>query len=515
MTPLRRRAFVLPVVLVLVGLLALAMAGFIFFMRAEMSGTLAYADSQQARLAAESALEEVTALLRVAPHDATQWLDNPQMFRHALVWAETYDREGDPVRESSSRLAVLEQDIRVPAWRFSVVARSVSGLPDTMRYGITPESGKLNLNAATEEQVRQLFTPILLDLGLENADAMVNAFLDWRDDDDEPRDGGAENEFYNSLQPPYNTKNGRLDTVEELLLIRGFSPAVLYGEDVNRNGILDANEDDGDVTFPYYDNGDGVLNQGIAPYVTVYAREPDVMLEGNRPRINLNADAAQIAALTSQYFPDGQISGATLGFINSLKGQQGFSFSQLKSVAELYQGADLDQPPGEASGAGQPGALAGSPVTLEELPYLLDGFSIRPVEQAQSPLIGLINVNSAAAPVLQAIPGMTPDVAASIVATRSQLDAVSLRTPAWLLTAGVCDLATFHQIAPYLTTKAYQVHIEALGYADHVKLMRRYEWIVEMIGPLAQVRYYRDLTSLGLAWPIDNDDMVLGGGAGN
>ena len=80
-----RRGIILPVVLVIIGLLTLTMAGFIFFVRAETSGTIAYADAQQARLAAESGLEELVALLRLEPHNVVAWYDTPSRFRHALV----------------------------------------------------------------------------------------------------------------------------------------------------------------------------------------------------------------------------------------------------------------------------------------------------------------------------------------------------------------------------------------------------------------------------------------------
>jgi hypothetical protein len=104
---------------------------------------------------------------------------------------------------------------------------------------------------------------------------------------------------------------------------------------------------------------------------------------------------------------------------------------------------------------------------------------------------------------------MPAQAAELIVNTRGTLDAATLTTTAWPLTTGTVDSATFKQIAPYITTKAYQFHVEVIGYADHAKLMRRYEWVIEMIGPLAQVKYHRDLTRLGMAWPIDDENALV------
>ena len=109
-----------------------------------------------------------------------------------------------------------------------------------------------------------------------------------------------------------------------------------------------------------------------------------------------------------------------------------------------------------------------------------------------------------------AIPGMTEEAAAAIVVGRRQVDAELLRTPAWLVITETLDVATFKQIAPYLTTKSYQFHVEVVGYADHLKMAKRLEWVIEMVGPLAQIKYHRDLTRLGVAWPLDDETVIVG-----
>jgi hypothetical protein len=63
--------------------------------------------------------------------------------------------------------------------------------------------------------------------------------LDWIDEDDDQREFGAEEDFYSGMSPPYAPKNGPLDTVEELLLVRGVTPWLLFGGDVNRNFTLE------------------------------------------------------------------------------------------------------------------------------------------------------------------------------------------------------------------------------------------------------------------------------------
>lgn len=522
-----RHAVILPVVLILIGLLALTMAGFVFFVKSEGEGIRSYTDAQQAQLAAESGFEEVVTLLRHDRHNAAAWYDNPAKFRHALVWGDGFDRQSDPVRELGSRRDYLDRTRRPPeAWRFSVVAARYDGPENTMRFGLTPESAKVDLNHASEEQLTKLLTPLLADLQIEYAGELIACLLDWRDGDDETREGGAENSYYNELYPAYNTKNGPFDSVEELLLVKGFTAAVLYGEDANRNGILDPNEDDGAESFPYYDNGDGVLNHGIAPFLTVWAREMDVSLD-NKQRISLYLDAASITAMLNEY--DGPkegedeaaaagriaLSPQTLTFLGTVAGNQQL-LQRMHSLADLLSdpegfaaGAQDPNDPNSPGGAGGLDVLANSPVTPEELAYLMDRFTIRQPQQAREPIHGLININAAPLRVLLTIPGMTEEAAAALVAGRKEADAELLTSPVWPLITETLDAATFKAIAPYITTKSYQFHVEIVGYADHLKIARRLEWIIEMVGPLAQVKYYRDLTRLGVGWPLDIENVIV------
>ena len=115
---------------------------------------------------------------------------------------------------------------------------------------------------------------------------LADAILDFIDDDDEPRTNGCESEYYKSLTPSYPAKNGPLETLDELLLVRGVTPDLLYGEDANRNGLLDPNENDGSVSWPP-DNADSTLQLGWSSYLTVFGREKNVQFDGT-PRININ-----------------------------------------------------------------------------------------------------------------------------------------------------------------------------------------------------------------------------------
>jgi general secretion pathway protein K len=107
-------------------------------------------------------------------------------------------------------------------------------------YTITDEDGKLNINTATREQLKYLF----LESGvyLENVDEIVDSIIDWRDKNDLHMLNGAEEDYYRDLDEPYSCKDGPFDSIEELLLVKGMTPEILYGspdEDEEEEDVYD------------------------------------------------------------------------------------------------------------------------------------------------------------------------------------------------------------------------------------------------------------------------------------
>ena len=108
------------------------------------------------------------------------------------------------------------------------------------RVRLVDESGKIDLNLAPEVILRNLINS--LNLPGEDKDLLVNtivdSILDWKDPDDFHRLQGAESDYYQSLPHPYKAKNGNFDTVEELILVKGITPEILYGND-QKPGLVD------------------------------------------------------------------------------------------------------------------------------------------------------------------------------------------------------------------------------------------------------------------------------------
>lgn len=94
---------------------------------------------------------------------------------------------------------------------------------------VNDEGGKINLNQVDEPTLRQTFANLGFDIKF--TEALSDAILDWRDSDPLVRLHGAESDDYLALPIPYPAKDGPFDTLDELFLVRGVTPALFYGRD--------------------------------------------------------------------------------------------------------------------------------------------------------------------------------------------------------------------------------------------------------------------------------------------
>ena len=536
-----KRGLVLLVVLVMVVLLSLLAASYTFMVQANLRAVITDQQQFQARVAAQSGIERAVVLLRASKNDPSKWYDNPQVFHGALLYSDAKEGVSNELPQRDTF------DPNAPAaWRFNVVAPNLDNRA-TVRYGLTDECSKLNLNTATGEQLRRFFQLAIPQDSAHPWDinVLVDSLLDWREQGDTPRANGAKDEYYQGLRPPYMCKRQRFSTVEELLLVKGFNGWILYGEDYNRNGMLDANEDDGNASFPP-DNADGVLFPGIAPYLTLWSNEMNASADG-RPRINLNMKDAQElqTAMEAEFRPE----------ITNYVVQVRNSGMQFNSIMNLIPAPPPDeeaeetkkpasqptsrpsttsqpssQPSGGISAGGQKGTSDQNPTTsapstkapvykdltstpppgtYEDLPQIWDRLTVN----ASPFMAGRINVSTASAPVIATIEELSTDEVMAIGAARATLQPQERMTPAWLLTRHAITENRFRQILDKITTHSSVFQIESVGFADHVGVVDRKSVILEMRGPMPQVLYSRNLNSLGPAYqPHTQDQRVAAQG---
>jgi general secretion pathway protein K len=98
---------------------------------------------------------------------------------------------------------------------------------------IEDERGKLNLNdlAANPGDALQRKKKIdrvkrLFELLQINPD-LVDALVDWVDQDDNPEPAGAESLYYQSQKPAYRAANAPLEALGDLRLVKGFTPEIV------------------------------------------------------------------------------------------------------------------------------------------------------------------------------------------------------------------------------------------------------------------------------------------------
>lgn len=523
---------VLLIVLVVIAMLTLAAYNFTQTMQTELEATVMYGSDAQARAAADSGVEYVATILANRTDPALENLiHNPNVFLGKTV------SPSERVRGNA---------------RFSIIAPVENGAQsNAIRYGLMDESAKLNLNLLDrlkleDEQVEG----ILLNIPNMTIET-IHAVLDWIDTDDTKRPYGAESEVYEELNPPYKAKNGPLESIDELLMVQGVTPALLYGEDANRNGLLDPNENDGDASPPI-DNADGVLDHGWSAYLTAHSREGNRRADGSK-KINVNdglltdlydaleeefgQDAAKfvIAYRISgpKDLPPEDSSGnsvASSSTKSQTKQQQQQAMQSLtRSIAEgaFQQTGTVTRGGIDISKGGQnkiatlwdligsraDATVQGAKQTLESpwkadtaslptlLPKLIDTLSVSGDEYLE----GRININQARYELLIGIPGMNEELATAII-NAQRLDANGQPDPeviqqhnttGWLLNEGLVDIWKMRELDPYLTARGDVYKAQIFGFFDGGGPVTRIEAMIDATQIPPRVIFQRDLNNLG------------------
>jgi len=329
-----------------------------------------------------------------------------------------------------------------------------------LRYGVRDEASKLDLNVATEQQ--------LLALPGITQEA-VDGILDWRDEDDEQREQGAEAGYYGTLDPPYQPKNGPFDSLEELLRVRGIDAQMFYGEDRNRNGLLDPGEDDADGSFPP-DDADGELDRGLIDYLTVFARDLNRRSDGTARLVWGQTQPQElIQALTN--------AGASEGYAQAI-GQTRQTSNQVQGLGEIVL----------RSGQFDPAQVA----------VLLDVVTV-----AEEDLLpGRINVNTCPRELLLGLQ-LEADQVDAILEGRLQPDQ-DFSSPAWLL--NVLEPGDFATVVDRVTTRSDQFTVHAVALLNDRPRFRRVEVLIDRNFVPVRVLLWRDLTPLGFPLPEERGE---------
>jgi DNA uptake protein ComE-like DNA-binding protein len=449
----RRTSAPAAAVLVIVLWIAFGLVSIALYFGQSMLFNLRAADNYEAGVEADQAIEGaaryITAVLtNLQQQVQSQGTNMPGILTQpGIIQAYTAQSGQTPFTQTYQG-----QDVPVGNAHFWLIGRDTGGTSNVNSgvpvFGLVDEASKLNLNTATLDMLEALpfMTPDL-----------AASILNWRTNSAAITAGGAELE-YGMLNPPYTCKNAPFETVDELKLVFGATTDILYGADINLNGILDANES-AQNTFQTGANLDNGLNAGILEYVTVYSREPNTQIDGT-PRVNINA-----------------------------RGQAG-----LQTALQTALGADrasqiMQQIGRNATFTSVLQFYISSGMTADEFAEVADSLTV----SADPYIQGLVNVNTASATVLACLPGIEVNNAQTLVTYR-QAHPDQLATVAWVAQALGNDAAT--QAGPYITAKSYQFSADVAAVGHHGRGYRRTLFVFDTSGGTPQIIYRRDLNQM-------------------
>jgi len=519
-----RRASVLLIVLVVVMLMSLGAYTFSELMVTEYEATHLYNRGASTRAFAESGIELAATL--ICDPEVTNLYHDPSVFQVLM--------QDDETARGRGRLSIV-----------APVEANVSA--NTIRFGLVNESSKINLIFAAELEDLEQAREMLMGLPLMD-EYLADAILDWVDEDDEPREYGAESEHYDSLSPPIMMKP--LTTLEELLLVRDVTAELLFGEDENRNGMLDPRENDGEN--PPFDNEDDILDLGWLPYLTLYSRETNRRADGSdRIFINQTDLRALHEELTQEFSEDeAQFIVAYLAYgpvedplsdTENAVADSGLSVDEAQALENAAQSMasalfatangenpvtidGLDISPGkqftinslyDLVDAEVEAQIDNSTQTLAS-PWTSDGSAMQsylPVlndaltTSDKEVIRGRIDINQARVEVLLGIPEMTEDLAERIARANAGPNGEPLgenlelrNTTGWLLIEGFAELTDLRALDQYITTDGDVHSAQLVGHFDEGGPQTRLQAVVDSTEYPAKVLHVRDISHLGVGY---------------
>lgn len=341
-------------------------------------------------------------------------------------------------------------------------------------YALVDESSKLNLNTVSSTMIQALPLPGMTP---EFADMIVA----WRTATGV--NASAAESYYSQLTPARHNKGALYETTDEVRLVNGAMLDVLFGEDTNRNGVLDANEDDGDTSAPR-DDQNGQLLAGLLEYVTVYSRQPATSVAGNT-RINVTTlnTAANRTALQTRLT------------------QSGLTAQRAQQVLARFP-FNAANPTATQTPANVADFMVTSQMTAAEYALVHTEFAA-----AAGGVNGLINVNTASAAVLSAIPGIGTQYAAALVAYR-QAHPDEMTSFAWL--TQVMPAAAIRTAGTYITDQSYQFSADIAAVGPNGRGYAREKVVFDLSTGKARIVFRQDFSAYGWVLGANNRRIYSG-----
>jgi general secretion pathway protein K len=204
-----------------------------------------------------------------------------------------------------------------------------------LKVEVSELGGRLQVNAlgdGAKEAYREIWLRLLLSgrfavAGKDEAEDLLDALADWIDQDDDERHGGAEEPYYRARTPSYSCRNGPFATVEELLLVKGMTPKLLFGDDGH----------EGLAKYITVMGENGAVNLNTAPLPVVQALSAEMSSKLAQELIDFREDPRHAKALaTSGWYREVTGFPASIEFSNDLLVVEGKYFA-VKVTAAIHQ----------------------------------------------------------------------------------------------------------------------------------------------------------------------------------
>lgn len=419
-------------VLVIVLLIAFGLISIALYFANSMSLELRASDNRASGLASDQIIE-----------GAARYVSS------VLVSYATNGAVPDIIQYQAEAVPVGKAKVPEENGRFWLIGRDPAGSAASEPYfSLVDETSKLDMNAPwlTSGIISSNLPRMTFDL----ADAMI----DWRDTN-------GTGSSLNYAQLGYLPKHSPFETVGELRLVDGATRDILVGEDINQNGVLDANE-----------NRNGLTDPGLFDYFTVYSRQPNTHSDGTA--LTNVSDRAGLQTLLENRF--GASRGQTV--IQILFGGGGGP-PAFGSLLQFYMTASR---------------RAG--MTADEFAQIYNDVTVTNA----SFTIGRVNINTAPVAVLACLPGMDFNSAEQLVNYRLSNPA-SLTSIAWIVEALGSSHPALQTLAQgdYITTHSYQFTADIAAVGPFGRGYRRVRFVFDISEGTPKVIYRQDLGRLGWA----------------
>ncbi|MGD0814485.1 MAG: hypothetical protein ABSA83_12845 [Verrucomicrobiota bacterium] len=209
----------------------------------------------------------------------------------------------------------------------------------------------INLVASPRNPQKEILQKALAEVGVTDAEqssTIIDSILDWINPNESAGFSGAKSDYYLHLNPPYYCKNGYLDDISELLLIKGITPEIYWGSGAADHPVS-AFQQHGGGSFAAPTMGAGLRNGDQPRYPVGLVELFDVM---GGP---LNVNTASLKTLQLIPGVDESIAARILQQRQGPDGQDGTDDDVPFQPGEQIEGI----PSGVQSGANQGSALQG------------------------------------------------------------------------------------------------------------------------------------------------------------